>query len=146
MRDDAPSGSACRSVAAGPAASGRLSGVVPTTTPCGVVAVRSSSFGSDCGLGAGLLVGSVCACAPANEMAMKSNNPARDVFCIGKFRAGFTKLVWAKPVSRDKCRLDSPIPVTVVNSLFYLMELTLGNELAVQDFELCGRYELRLSR
>ena len=89
MRADVASGSPCRSVAAGPAASFWLATLVPSTTLCGVGASLSSDSRSarGSGLGDGLLVWGVCACAPATERATTSNNPARDVLFIRKFRA-----------------------------------------------------------
>jgi hypothetical protein len=96
MRAPASSGSPWRSVAAGPAASGRLSGTVPTTAAGGVASLSSapaSVGGSDRGAGVtvrgrvsrfgeGVWFGGVCACAPANEVAMTSN-PAREILFIG---------------------------------------------------------------
>ena len=67
--------------------------------------------GRDSGAGEGFLAGCVCAWAPANEMAMTSNNPARDVLFILEFRAV------TEPVGEDKCRLDSPMLVAVVNKI-----------------------------
>ena len=106
MRAPASSGSPCRSVAAGPAASGRLSGIVPTTAPGGAIASLSSASASFGGLdggagvtvrgrvsrfGEGVGVGGVCACAPANEVAMTSN-PAREILFIGNSKLTY-KLV-----------------------------------------------------
>ena len=103
MRAPASSGSPCRSVAAGrPLPAGypvwfqppflavpsRRCLQVPLLL-CGsdrgagvTVRGRVSTFGE------GVWVGGVCACAPANELAMTSN-PAREILFIGKFQANF---------------------------------------------------------
>ncbi len=65
--------------------------------------------GCAAGLGEGFWDCGDCAWATASEVANTSNNPARDVLFIGN-----TGLL-LKLAGADKFRLDSPMPVSVVN-------------------------------
>src|ERR1051325_2704412 len=100
-RAEAASGSARRSVAAGPATSGPRSGTVPTIVPCGMVATVSAGSGRrgvaagagvsgegeiirgrDSEVGKGFLGSGVCAGAPITEMT--SDRAAKEILFIGK--------------------------------------------------------------